>query len=121
VAVPVLEEEIPAPAVAAKQGFLSECNQLRPLVGEQVGAWRSDEGLPVGADHSAHGTVGGQNQVPACIYQQRSLWQMVNPVAGDFRANDGFGVHGDFLSQFPKEETNPVPTTKNRSPGYEKS
>jgi hypothetical protein len=74
VAVPVLEKEIPAPAVAAKQGFLSECNQLGPLVGEQVGAWRSDERLPVGADHPAHGTVGGQNQIPARVYQQGRFW-----------------------------------------------
>jgi hypothetical protein len=77
--------------------------------------------LPVGADHPAHGTVGRKNQIPACVYQQGRFWQVVNPVAGDFRVNDGFAVHGDFLSQSPKEETNPVPTTKNRSLGYEKS
>src|SRR5690606_29384444 len=68
-AVPVLEVEVPAPAMAAEQGFFGEVDQLWPLIGEQAGAGVMDNGLAVCTGHSAHGAVGRQDQILAGVDQ----------------------------------------------------
>ena len=58
VAVPMLQKEIAAPAVTAKQSLFGKGDQLRALVCKQMGAGFPRQRLTVCADHPAHGAVG---------------------------------------------------------------